>query len=326
MQTQTSAITSGGEIEAFLEKAPIFLQSWWLEVVAPGKWQYIAVQQSGHLAAVMPLIINSFASCKFIDSPLMTPYLGPWFAESSNDFHTKRRNALALLEELPSFNIFAQAFHPGITDWLPYFWNGFTQTTRYTYQIADTSNLDVVQREMKDSARWEINKARNQLKIEEAHDITDILRLHKLTLKRQGLNWPTWDAIVFNLHHVCVNHNCCKILIARDATGLPHAGAFFIWDNSHLYYFMSGADPALRNSGAGSLIIWHGIELASNLKLCFDFEGSMHKPIEGFFRSFGAKQVPYFAISKKHRTLFTTTIYLLRHFNARLNMVLNKQI
>lgn len=51
---------------------------------------------------------------------------------------------------------------------------------------------------------------------------------------------------------------------------------------------MSGADPAYRNSGAGSLLIWEGIKKAATLSKAFDFEGSNIMDIEKNFRTFGA--------------------------------------
>ena len=33
-----------------------------------------------------------------------------------------------------------QNFHYGITDWLPFYWEGYRQTTRYTYMLKDIRN------------------------------------------------------------------------------------------------------------------------------------------------------------------------------------------
>jgi hypothetical protein len=61
---------------------------------------------------------------------------------------------------------------------------------------------------------------------------------------------------------------------------------------------MGGSDPELRNSGANSLCMWEAIKFASTVTKAFDFEGSMIESVERFFRAFGARQVPYFQISK----------------------------
>ena len=89
-----------------------------------------------------------------------------------------------------------------------------------------------------------------------------------------------------------------QLLFCRDRDGVPHAGAFVIWDNSTLYYLIGGGDERYRDSQAGSLCIWEAIKIAAQRELSFDFEGSMIEPIEKFFRGFGAQRFPYHAISR----------------------------
>ena len=67
---------------------------------------------------------------------------------------------------------------------------------------------------------------------------------------------------------------------------------------------MGGADPRLRNSGANSLCMWEAISFSSTVSEQFDFEGSMLEPVERFFRAFGARQVPYFEVTKINSRLF----------------------
>jgi hypothetical protein len=44
--------------------------------------------------------------------------------------------------------------------------------------------------------------------------------------------------------------------------------------------------------------MWEAIQFASTVTSAFDFEGSMIKSVERFFRAFGAKPYPYLVISK----------------------------
>ena len=229
-----------------------------------------------------------------------------------------------LIDSLPRLGSFQQAFHPEIANWLPFYWKGFQQTTRYTYRIEDTSDLDAVWKDTTESVRTDIKKARKQVSVEENGDFSALLELHKKTWRRQGSSFAHSDAEMLALHRACAEHGSCNILLARGADGQIHAGAYFIWDKSAVYYYTSGADPVLRNSGAGALLVWHGIELASKLGLCFDFEGSMHEPIERFFRSFGGRQIPYFVISKTSSNPLPAAISLLRRANGQLKTLLGK--
>ena len=58
------------------------------------------------------------------------------------------------------------------------------------------------------------------------------------------------------------------------------------------------ADPELSHSGATSYLTWEAIKFAATVTNTFDFEGSMLEPVERFVRAFGARQKPYFEISK----------------------------
>jgi hypothetical protein len=58
-------------------------------------------------------------------------------------------------------------------------------------------------------------------------------------------------------------------------------------------YLMGGSDPSLRTSGAMSLLMWEAIKFAGQVARRFDFEGSMLRPVERFFRAFGGRQVSF---------------------------------
>ena len=310
------------ELEVFLADAPIFLQPWWLEAVAPGRWDYAVVKRGDEIAAALPYACKKWLGWTFIEGPEKTPYLGPWLrpsiAKHARQLAEQKDLMGELIDNLPRFGSFHQAFHPGITNWLPFYWKGFQQTTHYTYRIDNTSDTATVWQSTTESVRTDIKKARKLLAIEECDDFRSLIELHKKTWRRQGRAFAHTDAEMMVLHDACFRHNCCKTLLARGADGQLHAGAYFIWDKEAVYYYTSGADPTLRNSGAGSLLVWHGIELASKLGLSFDFEGSMHEPIERFFRSFGGRQIPYFVLSKVSRHPLPSALSLLRRMKGLL--------
>jgi hypothetical protein len=74
---------------------------------------------------------------------------------------------------------------------------------------------------------------------------------------------------------------------------------------------MGGIDPAF-SSGAFSLLMWHAIQFASQVTTRFDFEGSMIESIERFFRSFGARQVPYLHVQKINSVVLRT-LFAIKH-------------
>ena len=76
------------------------------------------------------------------------------------------------------------------------------------------------------------------------------------------------------------------------------SGAYIIWDNETAYYLLGGLNPDIEGRGSQSYVIWEAIKLSSKVSKRFDFEGSMNKGIEFFFRSFGSKQQPFMGVQK----------------------------
>ena len=83
-----------------------------------------------------------------------------------------------------------------------------------------------------------------------------------------------------------------------DRKGRIHAAVWLVWDNGTAYFLMTGSDPEFRRGGALKLVIWEAVRFARTIAKRFDFEGSMIRPIENAFRDFGARQTPYFVISR----------------------------
>src|SRR5262249_38128200 len=137
--------------------------------------------------------------------------------------------------------------------------------------------------------------------------VEEVYRMVLLTFSRQGLR-PKYDlTLLRRLDAAARQFGSCRILHAQDAQGNIHAGIYIVWDESSAYYLLGGADPRFRTSGAHSLLMWEAIRFASTVSRSFDFEGSMVEPIERFFRSFGARQVPYFHVTRMSRRMRALT-------------------
>ncbi|HET60333.1 MAG TPA: GNAT family N-acetyltransferase [Chloroflexi bacterium] len=281
---------------------PIFVQPWWLNAVAPERWHDIAIEKGGQLVARMPYVITEKKGFTSLSMPKLTQTLGPWLAPHKAKYAKKLSQEHQLLAELinnlPPFDHFKQNFHHSITNWLPFYWQGFQQTTRYTYIIPDLSDPEALWSETRANIRTDIRKAQKQLAIRTDLDLEIFLDLNEMTFKRQGLELPYSRDLVRRIDRGCQTHNCRKIFFAEDHDGHLHASVYIVWDNQTAYYLMSGSDPERRNSGATSLLLWEAIKFAATKVPSFDFEGSVIQPIERFFRAFGAQQVPYFQITK----------------------------
>ena len=73
---------------------------------------------------------------------------------------------------------------------------------------------------------------------------------------------------------------------------------FIVWDKKTVLSRRCRLQGIKINSGAIPLLLWHSIKFSSSVTRVFNFEGSMIRPIEYFFRGFGGKLTPYYEITK----------------------------
>lgn len=292
----------------FLEGAPLFHQPWWLEATAHGSFDYSVAWRGEEVAAILPYRIKRKFGHTLSKMPESTPYQGPWFRPSTAKLANRLSEEKDLINELvkglPPFAFFQQSFHPLIQNWQPFHWLGFSQSAHITYWLDDTSDTDRIWAGTRDNIRTDVKKARKAVEVTEHDDFGLVLELHKKTLARQGNPFLCNEAMLIRIDAAAKAANSRKILAAFDAEGRCHAAAYFLWDRHAVYYYTSGGDPELRSSGAGTLLVWHGILLANQLGLAFDFEGSMQEPIERFFRSFGGRQISVPIVQKTNSRLF----------------------
>ncbi len=295
---------------------PLFSRAFWLDAVCGEQGWDVAIAMHGErIDATLPYYAQPLDHVCVIRMPSLTQTAGPWLRPSSARLAKRLAQEKELMTELMDrlesqckFGRFTQNFHHSITNWLPFYWRGYTQTTRYTYVLDDLSNLDAVWENLQANIRTHIRKAegRNGLHVRVSEDLGDLHRVNKLTFERQGLAVPYTETFVERLDQACRKRQCRRILVATDAAGKDHAADYLVWDDSTVYRLTSGADPDLRNSGAQALLSWEAIRFAASLGKSFDFDGSMLESVEIFVRSFGTRQVPFFNISKTSSLLLET--------------------
>lgn len=284
---------------------PLFSQAWWLDAVAGEEhWDVALVQNGGQILASMPYVLHRRKPLVLLGHPPLTQTLGPWLRNTGAKQATKLSRHKdwmeRLIEALPHYDYFRQNWHHSQSNWAPFFWAGFVQTTRYTYRLRDLSDERKLWESLQPNIRREIRKAQGRFDLRVRTDlgVRDFLKLNVQTFERQGKGLPYSAGLVERLDAACQGRRARRIFIAEDSEGRRHAGAYIVWDSSSAYYLMGGGDPELRNSGATSLCIWESIRFAATVTRNFDFEGSMIEPVERFFRAFGAEQTPYFAVSR----------------------------
>lgn len=283
---------------------PIFSQAWWLDSVAGDAWDVVLVEKGDTIQASLPFVVQKRHGFTVLTMPQLTQTLGPWLKPSTAKYAKQLAQEKDLIQELfdklPPHAMYAQNWHYSKTNWLPLYWKGYSQTTRYTYVIHLDDGIESVWSSIDSSYRNKVRKAEKIVKVCENLNITEFYKINEKTFFRQGIMVPYNLAFIINHHKILSEHNSSKIFYAIDENRQIHSALYLTWDKLCSYVHMVGEDPELRNSGAGILLIWEAIKFTyEKLKLKrFDFEGSMLEPVERVRRDFGAIQTPYFAISK----------------------------
>lgn len=285
------------------QSIPLFLQSWWLDAVAGDTWDVILVKKGKETVGALPYVTRKRWGFTTLTQPKLTQALGPWLRPTQKSYPKRlahEKEVLgALADQLPCFDRYTQNWHFQRSNWLPFYWRGFEQTTLYTYRISLDEGDHALWNQLQENTRREIRKARGRFGIEvRSGSLDEFLSLNSLTFERQGQAVPYSRDLVSRIDQAASSRDARDCLVAVDQEGRLHAGAYILRSGDTAYYLMGGGDPSLRNSGAMSLVLWEAICQQPDDIQFFDFEGSMIEGIERFFRAFGAIQTPYFRVSK----------------------------
>ncbi len=296
---------------------PLYSQYWWLDAIAGSdNWDVCLVEKNNRILASMPYVITKMYGMTIIRTPALTKNMGPWIRKIESKYAKKlgkQKNLMEqLIEQLPSYSHFSQNWYYDQRNWLPFYWKGFKQTTRYSYIIKNNFSEDEAWMQLAENVRREIRKASNRYKLtlRENPTIDDFIALHQRTFERQNIKYPHSVATIKRLDKACKSKRCNKIYIVEDSDKVMHAGVYLVWDENSAYYLMGGGDPEYRTSGAASLCMWEAIKYTIASSKQFDFEGSMIESIERFFRGFGATQEIYFNVSKTPSLILSSAKFM----------------
>ena len=228
---------------------PLFSRDWWLDTVCGETlWDVLLVEEKGKILASFPLYIPHQG---IITMPPYTQTMGPWFAPEPADAKYTRtlgkHQAICKVftDALKIYPHFLQYFSYRITDWLPFYWEGYKQTTRYTYLLNNIRDEQSLWENMSSNIRRNITKAKEKqgITVKKGIPVDDFLRIQALTFKRQQLSAPKEREILKKIISVCRQRNQGDLWGAYDDKGNLHAVAFIAWQESSAYYLAGGGDP-----------------------------------------------------------------------------------
>ncbi len=303
------------ELCAHERSIQVYIQDWWLDAVCgESHWDVlISYDKDQSIQGTFALHPSRKWGMRCIIKPQFCQNTGLWLNYPEELTNEKRLSfekevCYDLINQLEEYArehriLFAEiTLDPRYTNWLPFYWRGFRQCTRYTYRILhlqERSNEEILT-SFDRSKRKNIKRALEQTQLR-AKTLTAeaFYRNHKYTLSCQKQAISYSKELFERMYQYASERKNSYVVCIEDQAENIHAALFIIKDKEVAYDLISTIDPNFRDSGASSLAVLKAIEIAQQSGLeTFDFEGSMIEGVENSFRKFGSLQVPYFYLNR----------------------------
>lgn len=288
-----------------VQDLPVYLTADWLDATKGPSCDWDVIFSYNDKNEVLGFWVYVFKKQLFwtkITMPPFTPYMGPrlFYPEGLNEYERisfENKVIEDLIQQLPDFAEVKLKWSRGYNNWLSFYWKSYCQQTAYTYVIEDTRDIDFVFKNFKNSTQRQIRKAESNLIVTQTHEVNVAIKMLKLSLKNKAEHLVN-EQLLKDIHQVASLQQKCIVLQAQDKNESLLAAIYLVWDKEEMLYLYGGYDDKYNDSGAMTLLFWEALKLAHQKQLSFNFEGSMLKGVERFFRSFGAIQKPVFTLSK----------------------------
>ncbi len=285
----------------------LFHKSYWLKNVHNEPLIFGYFKNGLLYAGFTGTIIKRKLGYSYFGTPLLTPYSCPVFPPVSGKKVTHYSNCKEILEEMiielrKIYKNIEIKLSPWINDIQPFIWNNFENKTRFTY-ILDIRNIETVWNNLDSgSCRNDINKGiKDGLIVENCADFDLLISLVEDTFDRQDCSMEHFRKLSYKIFEELNKRKQCRIFICRNKDGEPIAGNMIIWDSKRSYYILGGYKSEKKHHGGSSMVLWEAIKYSSEILGLkeFDFEGSMLRHVERFFRKFGGDLRGYQTVSIK---------------------------
>ena len=293
-----------------------------MDTVCHGKeWDVALVEDNGDIQAALPYLLGHRWGFRYVLQPQLTQYNGPWYRPDdalppSRQLEREHSLAARLIEHLEALRLhwFQQHFSPSVTNWLPFCWKGYQQSTRYTYRLPDISCPQQV------FALFDPGRRQRQiLKAERLlHPVEDLTPegfalFHPRYWQSKGENDLLPQDFIVRVITRSLERRQGLLLGLADDQGTLQIARFVVFDSHSAYSLLSALRPEGHCNGASALLFWTMIQRLSGLTRAFDFEGSMDPGVEQSYRLYGATQTPYFVVSRLRSPLFSLLLKIKQH-------------
>lgn len=158
----------------------MFEQPWWLDIVAPEKWNEVLVEENREVIERFTYVLDNGK----VLMPELTQTLGSWICERYRSFQTgntqlsKQKDIIReMISKLPKHKSFNMVFDSSNDYILPYRWLGFRYVPSFSSRIDDLADMELLYTKMNKTAKKNIKYEKNKTEIVEEDSSTEILDL-----------------------------------------------------------------------------------------------------------------------------------------------------
>jgi len=264
----------------------IYAYSWYLDVVSDA-WDVLVL---GDYNAVMPLPKRRFFFIKYIYTPSWVQQLGVFSRDIVDD------NLVALfLKSIPKKFKKVSVY---LNNLFSIENNFITQRDNYVLNLnLDYKDLFKGYSKNRKQSLKKINT--DYLEIIESERHQNIISFYyQYIFKKSGLKDIDMQNLNSLLNRCYKLNKAVTVEAVSSDDGKSLGGAVFLIDNNRIYYLFSALSTEGKKEQVMTLIIDYMIKKYVNSEYQLDFEGSMIPGIASFFKSFGAKNIPYLFFEK----------------------------
>lgn len=286
---------------------PIFSQPWWMDAMCgPQNWDVWLCEEGGEIVAAMPYFHTVRKQRRYITKAKLTQNNGIVFKHpNSNKPATLQAFEERIINKACDFigsmelGVYEQQYHYSFTNWLPFYWRGYTAIPRYTFVLDTSEPEEVLWEAVSAKTRSIIRKGGRNCTFDYSLDSDTFYAEHEKIFLKQGLQCPFSYEEWGRLYETCSLQGCCQIICARDNLTQEVASVIFlVWDDESAYHLLGGSVPAHQRLDTYQALIWEAIKFIQRKNLKYDFEGSVIKRIAKSMREFGGTPQCYFRIRR----------------------------
>ena len=201
----------------------IFDEGWWLDCVAKNAWKKIVIGDAENPRAVFRYVEQRKYRFRLITMPPLTQTSGIWINKTSGKVNkiiaNEKKVVNEVINKLGLFDYFCINNDSVYQYSLPYYWRGFSQTTRYTYVINDLSSLDTVWQNFTDKTRNITRNEEKKYKVATDVDFDKLYENNQMTFSRKKVRYPFEKNWLKNVCDTCISRNQGKMFHAVDQYG-----------------------------------------------------------------------------------------------------------